>query len=100
MKFGLEIDYGGRGGGQESQFHSLFFIQAVIIAYNICTAERHSNESEKKEKPFESSITFVGQCLFVHEAIYQTEINIYFNNQHILINKSHNINTGVQSSNT
>ena len=38
--------------------------------------------------------------VFAHEAIYQTEINIYFNNQHVLINKSHNINTGVQSSNT
>ena len=98
MEFGLEIDYGGRGGGQESHFHSLFFMQAVIIAYDICTAERDSNESEKK-KTFESSITFVGQHVFAHEAIYQTEINIYFNNQHVLINKSHNINTGVQSSN-
>ena len=49
MEFGLEIDYGGRGGGQENQFHSLFFIQAVIIAYNIFTAERQSNESEKKK---------------------------------------------------
>ena len=43
VEFGLEIDYGGRGGGQESQFHSLFFMQAVIIAYNICTAKQHSN---------------------------------------------------------
>ena len=99
MEFGLEIDNGGRGGGQESQFHSLVFMQAVIIAYNIFSAERHSNESEKR-KTFESSITFVGQHVFVHEAIYQTEINISFNNQHVLINKLHNINTGVQSSNT
>ena len=49
VEFGLQIDYGGRGGGQESQFHSLFFMQAEIIAYDICTAERDSNESEKKK---------------------------------------------------
>ena len=42
MESGLEIKYGG-GEGQESQFHSLFFMQAVIIAYNICTAKQHSN---------------------------------------------------------
>ena len=34
---------GGREKGQESQFHSIFFMQAANIAYNICTAERHSN---------------------------------------------------------
>ena len=39
----------------------------------------------KKRKTFESSITFVGQRVFVHEAIYQTEINIYFNNQMFLL---------------
>ena len=44
MESGLEIKYGRGGGeGQESQFHSLFFMQAVIIAYNICTAKQHSN---------------------------------------------------------
>ena len=41
----------------------------------------------KKRKTFESSITFVGQRVFVHEAIYQTEINTYFNNQHVLIHR-------------
>ena len=40
---------GGRGGGkvgddgQKSQFHSLFFTQAAVIANNICVVERHSN---------------------------------------------------------
>ena len=42
MESGLGIKYGG-GGGQKSQFHSLFFMQAAIIAYNICTAKQHSN---------------------------------------------------------
>ena len=41
MESGLEIKYGGEG--LESQFHSLFFMQAAIIAYNICTAKQHSN---------------------------------------------------------
>ena len=36
---------GGEGGddGQKSQFHSLFFTQAAVIANNICVVERHSN---------------------------------------------------------
>ena len=89
---------GGGVGGQESQFHSLFFMQAAVVAYNIFKAERHWSWSEKK-KNIESNIIFVGQHVFVHEFIHQTEINI-FNNQHVLINKSHNIKTGVQSSNT
>ena len=42
MESGLGIKYEG-GEGQESQFHSLFFMQASIIAYNICTAKQHSN---------------------------------------------------------
>ena len=37
------IREGGEGGGPRSQFHSIFFMQAANIAYNICTAERHSN---------------------------------------------------------
>ena len=41
MESGLEIKYGGEG--QESQFHSLFFMQAAIIAYNICTAKQNLN---------------------------------------------------------
>ena len=36
-----ELNMGGEG--QESQFHRLFFMQAAIIAYNICTAKQHSN---------------------------------------------------------
>ena len=43
MESGLGIKYEGGGEGQESQFHSLFFMQASIIAYNICTAKQHSN---------------------------------------------------------
>ena len=42
MESGLEIKYWG-GEGQESQFHSLFFMQAAIIAYNICTAKQNLN---------------------------------------------------------
>ena len=38
--------------------------------------------------------------VFVHEAIHHAELNICFNNQHLLINISHNINTELQSSNT
>ena len=71
-------------GGQESQFHSLFFMQAAVIA---------------------SIIYLYYNCLlyvqvFVHEAIYHTELNIYFNNQHLLVNISHNFNTELQSSDT
>ena len=51
MKSGLAIEYGGGGEGggergeegQKSQFHSLFFTQAAVIANNICIVERHSN---------------------------------------------------------
>ena len=46
MESGLGIKYGRVRVGQEGreiQFHSLFFIQAAVIAYNICTALRHSN---------------------------------------------------------
>ena len=95
VEFGLEIDYGGRGGGQESQFHSLFFMQAAVIAGDICTTKRHSNLSVKRNIYFyESSIIYLHyNCLlyvqvFVHEAIHHTELNIYFNNQHLLINIS------------
>ena len=37
-----------RGGGQESQFYSVFFMQAAIIAYNIGMTKPHSNFSEKE----------------------------------------------------
>ena len=48
MESELAIEYkGGGGGGQEdgqkSQFHSLFFMQAAVIANDICVVERHSN---------------------------------------------------------
>ena len=49
MESGLAIEYGGGGGGvgqedgQKSQFHSLFFMQAAVIANDICVVERHSN---------------------------------------------------------
>ena len=49
MESGLAIEYGGGGGGggqedgQKSQFHSLFFTQAAVIANDICIVERHSN---------------------------------------------------------
>ena len=46
MESGLGIKYGRVRGGEEdreSQFHSLFFMQAAVIAYNICKALRHSN---------------------------------------------------------
>ena len=31
-------------GCQESQFHSLFFMQAAVVAYNIFKAERHEKK--------------------------------------------------------
>ena len=34
---------GGQEDGQKSQFHSLFFTQAAVIANDICIVERHSN---------------------------------------------------------
>ena len=48
VESGLAIEYGGGGGegqedGQKSQFHSLFFMQAAVIANDICVVERHSN---------------------------------------------------------
>ena len=44
MESELGIKYEGGGGeGQESQFHSLVFMQAAVVAYNICLALRHSN---------------------------------------------------------
>ena len=43
----LRMGVGGGGEGQEdgqkSQFHSLFFTQAAVIANDICVVERHSN---------------------------------------------------------
>ena len=42
MESELGIKYKG-GGGQESQFHSLVFMEAAVVAYNICLALRHSN---------------------------------------------------------
>ena len=47
MESELAIEYKGGGGGQEdgqkSQFHSLFFMQASVIAYSIYIVEWHSN---------------------------------------------------------
>ena len=43
MESELGIKYEGGGEGQESQFHSLDFMQAAVVAYNICLALRHSN---------------------------------------------------------
>ena len=94
------IREGGREEGQESQFHGIFFMQAANIAYNICTAERHSNQSEKRNT-FENSIIYrqynfvLYVPVFVHEATNHTELNIYFNNHNFVVNTSHNINTGV-----
>ena len=34
---------GGQEDGQKSQFHSLFFMQAAVIAYSIYIVEWHSN---------------------------------------------------------
>ena len=34
---------GGQEDGQKSQFHSLFFMQAAVIAYSIYIVEQHSN---------------------------------------------------------
>ena len=39
----LSMGGGGQEDGQKSQFHSLFFMQAAVIAYDICVVERHSN---------------------------------------------------------
>ena len=75
----------GGGGRQESQFHSLFFMQAAVIASIIYLHDY-------------SCLLYVQ--VFEHEAIHHTELNIYFNNQHLLINISHNTNTELQSSNT
>ena len=58
--------------------YSLFFMQAVITAYNICTTELHSNSCEKRNT-VESSIIYLQYNfllyvhVFVHEAIYHTE---------------------------
>ena len=86
MESELAIEYRGGGGGQEdgqkSQFHSLFFTQAAVIANDICIVERHSNYSEKRNT-FERSIIYLHHnCLLsvhVHEAIQHTELDIYFN---------------------
>ena len=82
------VGFWGGEGSQESQFHSLLFMQASIIAYNICTAKQHSKYSDKRNT-FENSIIYLQyDCLlsvhvFVHEAIHHTDHNIYFNNQHV-----------------
>ena len=76
-----QLSMGGRrwesgDEGQKSQFHSLFFTQAAVIAVIIIMSE--------KKNAFERSIIYLHyNCLlsvhvFVHEAIHHTELNIYF----------------------
>ena len=100
----------GEGGeeGQESRFtsvYSLFFMQAAIIAHNICSGFKAFKLIRKKKYIWEQHIYLQYKFLqyvyvFVHEAIYHTKINIYFNNQHVHIEICHNIYPGVQSSKT
>ena len=94
--------------GQESQFtsvYSLFFMQAAIIAHNICSGFKAFKLIRKKKYMWEQHIYLQYKFLqyvyvFIHEAIYHTKINIYFNNQHVHIKIYHNIYPGVQSSKT
>ena len=104
----LSIGEGGGEEGQESQFtsvYSLFFMQAAIIAHNICSGFKAFKLIRKKKYIWEQHIYLQYKFLqyvyvFVHEAIYHTKINIYFNNQHVHIKICHNIYPGVQSSKT
>ena len=110
MESGLGIKYRGGWGeeGQESRFtsvYSLFFMQAAIIAHNICSGFKAFKLIRKKKYIREQHIYLWYKFLqyvyvFVHEAIYHTKINIYFNNQHVHIKIYHNIYPGVQSSKT
>ena len=109
MESGLGIkNRGGVEEGQESQFtsvYSLFFMQAAIIAHNICSGFKAFKLIRKKKYIWEQHIYLQYKFLqyvyvFVHEAIYHTKINIYFNNQHVHIKICHNIYPGVQSSKT
>ena len=89
---------GGGWGAKKVSFTAYFSCRLQLL--HIIFLKLNGIEANlKKRKTFESNIIFVGQHVFVYEFIHQTEINI-FNNQHVLINKSHNIKTGVQSSNT
>ena len=94
--------------GQESQFtsvYSLFFMQAAIIAHNICSGFKAFKLIRKKKYMWEQHIYLQYKFLqyvyvFIHEAIYHTKINIYFNNQHVHIKIFYSIYPGVQSSKT
>ena len=103
MDSGLGIKYrGGGGGGLRKSVYSLFFMQAAIIARNICSGFNAFKLIRKKKYIWEQHIYLRYKFLqyvyaFVHEAIYHTQLNIYFNNQHVHIKISHNINPGVQS---
>ena len=99
MEFRLEIEYGGGGWGAKKVSFTAYFSCRLQLLHIIFLKLNGIEANLKKRKTFESNIIFVGQHVFVHEFIHQTEINI-FNNQHVLINKSHNIKIGVQSSNT
>ena len=90
---------GGGGGGAKKVSFTAYFSCRLQLLHIIFLKLNGIEANLKKRKTFESNVIFVGQHVFVHEFIHQTEINI-FNNQHVLINKSHNIKTGVQSSNT
>ena len=78
MESGLGIKYRGGGKeGQESQFtsvYSLFFMQAAIIAHNICSGFKAFKLIRKKKYIWEQHIYLQYKFLqyvyvFVHEAI-------------------------------
>ena len=94
----------GGGGGKKVSFTAYSSCRLQLL--HIILVWLNHIQTFLKRNIFESSIIYLHfNCLlsvhvFVHEAIHHTELNIYFNNQHVLINAPHNINTGAQSSNT
>ena len=94
-----------RGGGGKKVSFTAYSSCRLQLLHIILVWLNHI-QTFLKRNIFESSIIYLHfNCLlsvhvFVHEAIHHTELNIYFNNQHVLINAPHNINTGAQSSNT
>ena len=105
VECGPEIEYAeGGGGGKKVSFTAYSSCRLQLL--HIILVWLNHIQTFLKRNIFESSIIYLHfNCLlsvhvFVHEAIHHTELNIYFNNQHVLINAPHNINTGAQSSNT